>query len=46
MKNMSADGKMIEVHDSGHNIHIENPQVVIDSIIEILKKTAKTALLS
>ncbi|WP_060862648.1 alpha/beta hydrolase [Paenibacillus riograndensis] len=43
MKNMSADGKMIEVHDSGHNIHIDNPQVVIDSIVEILKKTEKRA---
>lgn len=42
LKNWSVNGKLVEASGSGHNIHIENPQIVVDSILEILR----TALLT
>lgn len=40
LKNWSVNGKLVEASGSGHNVHIENPQVVIDSIVEILRTTS------
>lgn len=32
----SADGSVIEVEDTGHNIHEDQPQVVMDAILDVL----------
>lgn len=40
LKNWSVNGRLVEASGSGHNIHIENPQIVVDSIVEILGNTS------
>lgn len=42
LKNWSVNGKLVEASGSGHNIHIENPQIVVDSILEILRTASLT----
>ncbi len=32
----SADGRVVEVEDTGHNIHEDQPQAVIDAILEVI----------
>ena len=32
----SADGSVIEVEDTGHNIHEDQPEVVMDAILDVL----------
>lgn len=32
----SADGEVIEVEDTGHNIHEDQPEVVMDAILDVL----------
>jgi pimeloyl-ACP methyl ester carboxylesterase len=35
---MSSDGKVIVAQDSGHGIQWDQPQLVVDSILEVVKK--------
>ena len=32
----SADGSVIKVEDTGHNIHEDQPEVVMDAILDVL----------
>lgn len=36
LKNTSVNGQLVEAKGSGHNIHIEKPQIVIDAIVNML----------
>lgn len=36
LKHTSTNGHLVEAQGSGHNIHIEKPQVIIDAIEQML----------
>jgi hypothetical protein len=36
---MSTRGKRVTVENSGHNIQMDQPQVIVDSILEVLRTT-------
>jgi len=38
---LSTQGKRIDVKESGHNIHMEKPQVVVDAIREVYDQVAE-----
>lgn len=39
LASLSINGKVIEANDSGHNIHIDRPDLVLQSIREVLQNT-------
>jgi pimeloyl-ACP methyl ester carboxylesterase len=38
---LSTQGKRIDVKESGHNIHMEKPQAVIDAVREVFEQVSK-----
>lgn len=37
LKHTSTNSQLVEARGSGHNIHIEKPQVIIDAIVQMLR---------
>ncbi|WP_342477742.1 alpha/beta hydrolase [Paenibacillus sp. FSL H7-0350] len=37
LKHTSTNGQLIEAQGSGHNIHIEKPQIIINAIVQMLR---------
>jgi pimeloyl-ACP methyl ester carboxylesterase len=33
-----ADGRWVIAPGAGHNVHSENPRVIIDSVVELLER--------